>query len=284
MSCELFFIRGNAKSGTNWLCNLMNLHPMIRCKGEFQLQHLFVGFDKTLNAKWGLLSKNKDLLKDGFYSMIESIVFQYCDYYPLCCDRSPIGLCKTIMPGKKYLYITRDGRDVLVSWAFHAMRNNIVSFPEFQKNVDLFQKDPDYFEKNKHVLLNSRDIVRSIAMFWNQLIVDDFKLMQRVDAGEIPIQYLWIKYEALISNINVELDRIFAFLGVDPNLAKPLTERTQPGFDRIDNQSIYRRGATGAWSEYMTEEQLSWFMEDAAEGMRIIESSPYQGGEVSSNT
>jgi hypothetical protein len=239
------------------------------------MQHLFEGFEKTLHARWGIFSKNQDLLRDGFYSMIESLVFQHCDYFPLCCDRSPIGLTKTIMPGKKYLYLTRDGRDVLVSWAFHAMRNDIVNVPDFQHNVDLHQKDPDHFEKHKHDLLQSRDFVRSIAMFWNQLIIDDFALMKKVEQGEVPIQYCWIKYESLIENFDQELIRTYHFLEVDYELSKPQTNKTKPGFEQIDNTSIYRRGEAGAWSEYMTEEQLNWFMEDAAPAMELIKSTPY---------
>jgi len=29
-----FFLRGRMRSGTNWACNLLNLHPKINCHGE----------------------------------------------------------------------------------------------------------------------------------------------------------------------------------------------------------------------------------------------------------
>ena len=48
----IFFLRGHAKSGTNWLGRLLNLHPRIRCEGEFNFHHVWDGMDRFVNADW----------------------------------------------------------------------------------------------------------------------------------------------------------------------------------------------------------------------------------------
>ena len=120
------------------------------------------------------------------------------------------------------------------------------------------------------MLLDAQQIVKR---FGGLTAVNHVSL--KVDAGEIPIEYCWIKYESLHRNLAQERLRIYEFLQIDPHMAKPLNDRTKPGLDQIDNTSIYRRGEAGVWSEYMTEEQLSWFMEDAEPAMEIIETTAY---------
>jgi hypothetical protein len=38
---QIFCIRGHMKSGTNWLCRLLNLHPEISSSGEYHWESYF---------------------------------------------------------------------------------------------------------------------------------------------------------------------------------------------------------------------------------------------------
>src|SRR5690606_26265543 len=44
-SYHMFFLRGRMRSGTNWTCALLNLHPKIACYGEFHFETLREGVE-----------------------------------------------------------------------------------------------------------------------------------------------------------------------------------------------------------------------------------------------
>ena len=131
---EIFMVRGYAKSGTNWVSNIVNQHPSVTCKGEFHLEHLFQGLRNTKSSRWGLL-KDASELDEAYYDMIYNLITAKCGHAPLCGDRTPSSLHSTFLPGCKVIYISRDGRDAMVSWAYHALRMGIIGFPG-QKNKE----------------------------------------------------------------------------------------------------------------------------------------------------
>lgn len=269
---QIFFIRGYAKSGTNWLCNLLNLHPEISCKGEFHLPALFTGLKEMQKSKWSLLNQhNPDFLETAFYQMIKEVIVKTCDYAPVCGDRTPQSIRASYMPNVKHLYVSRDGRDVIVSWAYHAFNRELVSRPAMKEKLKLFKANPNYFEENKQELLSTESYVRGFSKRWNDQVVDDFKMMHAADKKENQLDYYWVRYEDLQKNTDAIRKKIYTYLGVKPRLAKPLGEGTTAGFKNVNNRSFFRKGIAGGWKEYFTEEQLNWFMEEASEAMALIE-------------
>jgi len=264
---EICFLRAHARSGTNWLCNLLNLHPDISCNGELHLEYLFKGFYNTVHADFGLMKRKPDVLRAKFYKLVEELVTEYCGGAPICIDRTPAYLRSTYMPNRKYLYISRDGRDIVVSWCYHALRLKILNIHEKQA---LFDKDPMYFEKNKHELLNREGYMRGLARNWNKQIVADLKFMDRVKSGELNMKYYWIRYEDLHAETDKYRTEIYEFLGADPDKAEPLTDITTAGFKRVNTKSHYRKGAVDGWKEYFTSEQLGWFNEEASEALDLL--------------
>ncbi len=268
---DIFFLKGYAKSGTNWACNLLNLHPDISCNGEFHLEGLFNVYRDSLNSEWGLMKKDPKILRQEWVRFITRIVRRYGDEDKLMCgDRTPGPISDCFLPNKRYITITRDGRDCCVSWFYHVMRRGIAQRPQMIKNQKLYQADPTYFETRKNELLNVESLVRGVAKRWSQVIQSDIISKQRADQGKMNCKIHMISYEDLHKNTEEQRNRMYTFLGLDPSKANPLDNITTAGFKETNVKSHYRKGATGDWKNYFTEEQLGWFMEEAEEGLEIL--------------
>ncbi|QDV71511.1 Sulfotransferase domain protein [Rosistilla carotiformis] len=272
---ELFFIRGYAKSGTNWLCNLMNLHPQVRCCGEFHFPTLFRGLLGEQEDLTALLKKNENrpILEDRLHQMIRDLVVDVCGPARLCGDRTPCPLRSLIIPDSKTLYITRDGRDAMVSWTYHSMNLDIEEWPEMKAKVKQVQADPNYFETHKNELLSCEQSVRAFAAQWNAVVCDDFDVMRAADRGEIPLDYHWVRYEDLHRDTLARRDEIYRFLNLKPKQAQPLTAKTEAGFGNGKTNRphhFYRRGCAGTWQEYFTDEQRNWFESEASEALQLV--------------
>ncbi len=265
---EVFYLRGFQRSGTNWLCNLLNLHPDINCKGEFHLERFFSA-KKNAQENEDYLYDNKRFEKQ-FFNFVDNIVLDTCGDFPLCGDRTPTGIMSTLVPNRKYILITRDGRDCMVSWFYHCLRKGIlVKNQNMKMRKDKFDFDPAYFETHKHELLQMKGYMKKIAHHWNYRIKNDLKAISK--SKELDISCYWVKYEELLLNTDKIRNELYNFLGVDPAKAKSLNNLTTPGFEKHDPNSHNRKGAAGRWNLYFTEEQHNWFLSEAAEGLELLE-------------
>jgi len=262
---ELVFIRGFQRSGTNWLCNLMNLHPEITCTGEFHFESLFKSINHMLNDQFSYYNtpERKNLLHSQFCNFIESIVFEKCNHNRICIDRTPCSLTDTYMPDYKYLLITRDGRDCIVSWFYHCLNKEIIVNDKMGQNIALFKKEPTYFEANKSQLLNMPNFLRRLSKQWNDRVLSDLTLSDKSNV------YM-ISYERLIKQTEIERLNIYKFLDIEPLQAKSLTKRTSPGFEQHDPKSHYRQGKSNRWKEYFTEQQHGIFISEAGEALQAL--------------
>ena len=277
---KVFFIRGYAKSGTHWICNLMNLHPHVSCRGEFQLERLFEAFEATKAYEFSLLCSDKryrGVFTNRYHEFIKQLIIDVCRSAPLCGDRTPCPLRSTVIPGVKTLYISRDGRDAMVSWVYHAMNEDIVDFPQAPRHKELHRSDANYFEEHRHELLACETTVRAFGRQWNDVVRDDFDTMNAADEGALPLEYHWIRYEDLHLDAETERRKAYQFLGLDPDLARPISQLEKPGFGSTETNrpdSFFRRGQAGTWREYFTEEQLSWFESEARDALILVGSQP----------
>jgi len=272
---EVFFIRGYAKSGTTWLSNLMNLHPQITSLSEFHLSPLFDGARTISKNSWSVLhhQDNAQIMDDAFYRMVKQLIIDVCGNQLRCGDKTPCPIRSTFIPGVKHLYITRDGRDALVSWCYHAMNQKLDLCSEMQEKLRRFVENPQYFEENKQELLTYKPFVCEFAQQWNATVIDDFEMMRAADQGQIDLPYLWIRYEDLQLDTQRHRDEAYRFLGLSPSKAQPLTWYTQAGFGKPNHNApdqFFRRGRAGTWQEYFTPEQLNWFMTEAKDAMKLV--------------
>jgi len=281
---DFFFLRGPpSRSGTNWVGNLLNLHPEIHITGEFNLNHVKMALNNIMRMKEYLCS-NKKVVNDlqiDFEKLTKRCIFNKCisDMHDKpkvrwLGDRTPVRINPILIKGKPHILIYRDGRDLLVSLTYHHLRidpkQSMISdsFPEMIKKRILFKKNPYYFIKNPEKLLDNEIWVKHIARRWrNQMNLNEIDLKRIKEKSDAVVHV--VRYEDLHADTEVEREKMYKFLGLDPKKAMPLTSLTKPGFKKEDPTSHYRKGIVGDWKNYFTKNTCEWFKEDA--GQKLID-------------
>lgn len=266
---EIFFVRGFQRSGTNWVCNLLNLHPDISCIGEFHFSNLFKVAQSIKQRQYGLISNKSQIFTTQFETFIESTIKEYCGHQLFCGDRTPEPLNATIVNNKNYILIQRDGRDCTVSWAYHLLRMEHKLDQGMQSRKKIFQEDSNYFEENKKELLSNK-FVKQLSIKWNNRILSDAETIKKVQNKELSINVLPIKYEQLLQDTDLYRDKMYSFIGTETTKAKSLNKKTKPGFEKVDTTSHYRSGKAGTWTEYFTDQQTEIFETEASQALDLL--------------
>lgn len=265
---NLFAIRGYMKSGTNWVCNLLNLHPHISCVGEFHWERVVEPFCRnvdTMIASGRVRDFNDEAilaLKDLIATTIRAANRPDAVWAG---DRTPGAISPDLFPEARYIHLIRDGRDVLVSRAFHLLRRPETSQlfaqdDDLKHNLSQFQNDPRYFEDHPHELLRSERMVRQTVQSWTRIVRQNLSVA--VEHPEVSVFEL--RYEDLHVNTEDKRQSMYQFLDLDPNLAGSLTSRTKAGFKNEDPSKFFRKGAVGDWKNYFTDEVDQWFQEESS--------------------
>ncbi|MEN0021589.1 MAG: sulfotransferase [Planctomycetota bacterium] len=276
---QVFFISGFPRSGTNWVCNLLNLHPQIYTTGEYHFYRLRRSVNYYTQHDWEAIHNPRLLPKvyEGLQHTIERVLLESSTamrpFATVLGDRSP-GPLELILPGAKSFWIVRDGRDVAVSWTFHMLRMPQAAFDtqvpavamdHFQKLRQAFVADPQHFSKHPQQLLDDAGTVEWIANDWAMRCRDDAATLDRL--GNAAADVLPIIYEELHADLQGNLDRMYRFLGVEPSKAEAPSEatRTLPGFKNENPLSHYRSGRAKAWAKYFGETARRVFHEQAGD-------------------
>ncbi len=280
---QVFFICGFPRSGTNWVCNLVNLHPQVCGTGEFHMHRLHRVISEYMEHEWEAIHNPvlKRWVDHGYREIIERVLLESSTalkpFATVLGDRSP-GPLTRILPGARYLWVVRDGRDVIVSWAFHLLatpdaERRAVTPPAVARVMErqnaLLSADPEYFKKHPEHLLSDRTVVSWMAAQWGYRCQVDREAFKCLGGGGADALAMEVRYERLHEDLASELAKVFRFIGVNPAKAKTPEGLTAAGFATGDARSHYRAGKAKAWGKYFTEESRSWF-HDAA-GKELIE-------------
>ena len=276
---RFFFLCGFGKSGTNWVGNLLNTHPAVRCDGEFFFDTLRWGFDQFTKPDHHVAHGEpyRTVAEEGLHALVRNVMLCMRRDNPhatVLGDRSPREL-REILPGAPTIWLVRDGRDVVVSYTFHYLRlppgYNVSFWPDDIKSV--FAPLAERFKEASTEeqiriageLLSSVQWVGFVAAQWGDRLLKDLASME---SWSSPL--LRIRYEELHADTATQTEKMFAFLGLDASGAAGLSQKsnTKPGMARENPMSLYRKGIVGDWRNYDTPAFREAFEQYAGEAAR----------------
>lgn len=260
------------RSGTNWVGALLNLHPQINCQGEFHFEKLKNAFDQNFDQR--LFSEDSSPIRQACQRSLRMTVKE-CMAAVQCHkpeaawigDRTPATIDR-LLPNAPTINVHRDGRDVVVSWAFHRLKMDLpFAVPELEAWRQDFQSEPEKFTQEPHRIMAHESPIRKCATWWAEHVMADLDTIE--NSSNTRNSILPIAYEAIHEDVERECARMYSFLDLEPSEAQDVEagEWTKPGFNRVDSKSFYRRGEIGAWTEYFTDEAKTWFKEEAGQAL-----------------
>jgi hypothetical protein len=264
---RFFCLRGFMKSGTNWLGKLLSSHPQISCLGEFHWQEIIQRLHSDDLIPHGDPEIYRETVAQHLQPLIKQCMIAAADPdATVIGDRTPQTLAPITLPNAPHISIIRDGRDVLVSRAFHLYNNPQVHrlfqrIPEMRETLTRFQNDPWHFQEHPDQLLCHEIMVRESVQWWLKHFQSDEETIQ----ANPDLLVKFVKYEELHRDVEGERDKLFAFLDVDPAAAGPLPDELKPGFSKERPTEFLRKGVVGDWENYFTDKTREWFIDVAGE-------------------
>ncbi|MEM7455285.1 MAG: sulfotransferase domain-containing protein [Planctomycetota bacterium] len=265
---RFFSLTGFMKSGTNWLGSLLSTHEDITVIGEFHWQAVYAAAIKNFN----LFPAYHD---EGFQKyvlgqldqVVKSSLKAHCWPPPkVIGERTPRTIAPVIMRDSPIISIVRDGRDVIVSRAFHlynepGFHRLFERVPEMRADLENFENDKWYFQKNPHRLLCHEVMVRESVRWW----VDHLESDRETIASNPDLRVMTVRYEDLHHDVESERRKLFDFLDVDPLRADEVSGSLKPGFQKERPDQFFRKGQVGDWKNYFDDHSRGIFNDIAGE-------------------
>jgi hypothetical protein len=273
---NLFFICGHPRSGTTWSVAVLNLHPSIFAQGEFRFEALRNAMDQLTRWPWHVAhhepvrSEAERAGRDAIRRIMGAISVHKPDAIWLG-DKTPRPL-RVLLPGAPHILLVRDGRDVLISRAFHELSTGggMLNDPLYAGRMVALQQtflaDPELFRREPHRLLAEEQWVRTLARQWAQQMRHDLAVAAVMrERGRTPLYEL--RYERMRADVESERASLYRFLGLDPAEASPISaaNRSAPGFESETPNAFFRKGEVGDWTNYFSDAAKRWFKQAAGD-------------------
>ena len=123
---QIFGIRGHMKSGTNWLCKLLNLHPEISSSGEYHWESYFRTYlhNRKVFRNLDEIELESATIRKELQQLAERTMFKLSDSdAKFVGDRTPTTIHPVVFKDAAYLCMMRDIRDIVVSKVFHFLNS-----------------------------------------------------------------------------------------------------------------------------------------------------------------
>lgn len=264
-----FCIRGYMKSGTNWVCRLLNLHPDIHSSGEFHWWKYFETYNENNRVFQNLAKQEK---KDAVVRRaLEKMAAETMDYLApedakFVGDRTPHTIHPVVIRNAPHITIVRDCRDIIVSRMFHYFNfpnisNYFHRFPAREQIRRRFVKNPWVFHESPELLLADESFVRQTARQWKQYLVADRNTIKC--HPNLPVKL--VKYEQLHENLQEETEALVGFLGADIGKYPAIPKHLMPGHREEKPNSFNRKGVVGDWKNYIDSEVAAWIHDEAGD-------------------
>lgn len=275
MKKEFFCVRGYMKSGTNWLGSLLSSHQHIDCVGEFHWQMIVRPFNKALRTLPVYQNPDHPDLPKSTRRHLENVIRETLTdradpNAKLIGDRTPQPIEPIVLRGTPHICIVRDGRDVLVSRAFHIYNRPeshrlFDRFPKLARTLESFQEDPWFFSKNPDQLLGHQVFVKESTRWWREHLEQDRNTIERFP--KLPVKF--VRYEDLHADVEAKRAELFEFLGVDPQKAAKIEGHLKPGFEEERPDEFLRKGEVGDWTNYFTPKVKEWFKDASRDELSL---------------
>jgi hypothetical protein len=286
---EKFFILGHARSGTTILMRLARLHSEIHCNYQ---AHFFTRapllkslVDSPEAADW--LSRKSNRWNEG-RDLSPLVMRAAADFIMereaaregkrIVGDKSPSSVIHgqvvrdtyAVYPDAKLIYIVRDGRDVLISERFrNFVEDSKFLTAEDRRIIEALKVDQRPFTDGRRSIFTD-DFIRRVTKRW----VDDLTEIDGEAKRLYPSAYFSLRYEDLLAQPFAELQKLWAFLGVqvDPALEAEVQKEMGQNLDEVwqakRNDSIASflpKGKAGNWRNMFTQHDRQVFKEVAGE-------------------
>jgi hypothetical protein len=192
-------------------------------------------------------------------------------------DKSPNSLLDgksvyklySIYPDASLLYIARDGRDTILSHRFQAF----IDFQELLSDEDKriredFIYHPEQFLDGRRSLFTRQGIINGAQGWVRNMTETDSIGKERF--GE---NYYRLRYEDLLTDPQEEMDKVWNFLGVNPNfeskdelIIREMGKNPDADWQRHQERDLVanlKKGKIGAWEDLFTEQDNQLFQEIA---------------------
>ena len=258
------------KSGTNWVCRLLNLHPEIDCIGEFHWEYFFKTMESTLNTLAPVRrDKIRPVIRKELEEMVRRCLTSFADpNAKMIGDRTPTTIHPVAIRDAPHICVVRDCRDIVVSRMFHLFNTPRVTrvfenFPKMAERLENFQEDPWFFRDNPSELLSHEKVVRRSAKEWTTYLAADRNTIKQ----QPHLKVIQVQYESFHEAIEEQRKKLYEFLDVDPSLAAPIPEAMMPGHKAEKPNQFFRKGMVGDWQNYMTDQAREWINIEAGAEM-----------------
>ena len=257
------------KSGTNWVCRLLNLHPEIHSSGEFHWWKYFETYKENNRIFKNLAKQEQEdaVVRRGLEKMaLETMDYLAPDDAKFVGDRTPHTLHPVVVRNSPHISIIRDCRDIIVSRMYHYINYPNISkyfqrYPDRETIRLQFVDDPWFFHKSPELLLDDESFVRQTAKQWKHYLLADRNTIKC--HPKMPVKI--VKYEELHANLQGVTASMVGFIGADPALLPQVPKYLMPGHREEKPNSFNRKGVVGDWKNYFTPTVASWIHDEAGD-------------------
>jgi hypothetical protein len=286
---EKFFILGHARSGTTILMRLARLHPEVHCNYQshfFTRAPLLRSLVDTpeaadwLSRKSNRWNRGRDLSPLVMRAAADFIMERDAakEGKRIVGDKSPSSTIHgqvvrdmhAVYPDARLIYIVRDGRDVLISERFrNFVEDSKFLTAEDRRIIEALKVDQAPFTDGRRSIFTD-EFIRSVGKRW----VDDLTEIDGEAKRLYPGAYFSLRYEDLLADPFAEMQKLWAFLGVQADSAleaevqKEMSQNLDEEWQAKRNDSIASflpKGKAGNWRNMFTQHDQQVFKEIAGE-------------------